>query len=109
MTEPGKANDFVAAITKYLGPTFDEQFKAGDATYYGMDEQYVLTGPGSMRCTVVTFPNAEAMNKWADAVAATIDKMSADDRKAMQDALAGTTVPNSRRDMLARITHSAHK
>jgi hypothetical protein len=62
-----------------------------------------------MRCTVVTFPNAEAMNKWADAIAATLDKMSAGDRKAWQDALASATVPNSRRDILARITHSAHK
>lgn len=109
VTQPGKSDDFVATIKKYLGPTFEDQFKKGNATSYGMDEQYVLTEPGSMRCTVVTFPDAEAMNKWADAIAATIDKMSQDDRKSWQDALASTTVPNSRRDMLARITHSAHK
>jgi len=109
LAQPGKADDFVATIKKYLGSTFEEQFKKGVATSYEMDEQYVLNGPGSMRCTVVTFSNAENMNKWAEAIAATFDKMSADDRKGFQDALASSTVPNSRRDLLARITHSAHK
>jgi len=109
LTQPGKADDFVATIKKYLGPTFEEQFKKGVATSYGMDEQYVLNGPGSLRCTVVTFSNAENMNKWADAIAATLDKMSPDDRKGFQEGIRGSTVPDSRRDMLARITHSAHK
>jgi len=109
LTQPGKADDFVATIKKYLGATFEDQFKKGVATSYGMDEQYVLNGPGSMRCGVFTFANAENMNKWADAIAATIDKMSPEDRKGWQDGLANSTVPNSRRDILARITHSAHK
>src|SRR5712692_5344099 len=107
LTQPGKADDFVATIKKYLGPTFEDQFKKGVATSYGMDEQYVQTGPGSMRCTVVTFPNAEAMNKWADAIAATFAKMSPEDRKGFQDGIASSTVPDSRRDFLSRITHSA--
>jgi hypothetical protein len=109
LTQPGKSDDFVATIKKYLGPTFEDQFKKGSATSYGMDQQYVLTGPGSLRCTVVTFPSAEAMNKWADAINATIDKMSPMDSKGWQDALASTTVHDSRHDLLARITHYAHK
>jgi hypothetical protein len=109
LTQPGKADDFVATLKKYLVPTFEDQFKKGVATSYGMDEQYVQTGPGSLRCTVVTFPNAEAMNKWADAIAATFAKMSPDERKGWQDGIAGSVLPDSRRDLLARITHSAHK
>ncbi len=109
LTQPGKADEFVATIKKYLGPTFEDQFKKGVATYYGMDEQYVQTGPGSLRCTVVTFSNAENMNKWADAVAATFAKMSPEDRKGFFDGIAASTVHDSRRDMLARITHWAHK
>ena len=109
LTQPGKADDFVATIKKYLGATFEDQFKKGVATSYGMDEQYVLNGPGSMRCTVVTFANAENMNKWADAIAATFDKMSPEDRKGFQEGLRDSTVPNSRRDFLARIIRSAHK
>lgn len=109
IAQPGKADDFVATIKKYLVPTFEEQFKKGVATSYGMDEQFVLSGPGSMRCGVFTFANAENMNKWADAIAATIDKMSPEDRKGFQEGLRDSTVPNSRRDLLARITHSAQK
>jgi hypothetical protein len=109
LTQPGKSDDFAATIKKHLGATFEEQFKKGVATSYAMDEQYVLTGPGSLRCTVVTFSNAENMNKWAEAVAATIDKMSPEERKGWQEGILKTTVPDSRRDILARITHSAHK
>ncbi len=109
VTQPGKDDDFVATIKKYLGPTFEDQFKKGNLTAYGMDEQYIFNGPGSLRCSVYVFPSAEAMNKSADAIVATFDKMSPDDRKGFQDAIASSTVPNSRRDMLARITHSAHK
>ncbi len=108
LTQPGKAEDFIANIKKYLVPTFEDQFKKGNATYYGMDAPYVQTVPGSMRCTVVTFPNAEAMNKWAEAVNARVDKLNAEDN-GFQDALASSTVPNSRRDILARSTHYAHK
>jgi hypothetical protein len=109
LTQPGKGDDFTSALKKYLGPNFEDQFKKGNAASYAMDQEYVLTGPGSMRCTVTTFPSAEAMNKWADALNSTLDKMSPEDRKGWQDALASFTVADSRRDMLARITHSAHK
>jgi hypothetical protein len=109
LTQPGKADDFVATIKKYLGPTFEDQFKKGVATFYGMDEQFVFNGPGSLRCTVVAFSNAQNMNKWADAIAATLAEMTPEERKGWQEGLLSTTVPDSRRDMLARITHSAHK
>jgi len=47
------------------------------------------------------------MDKWANAVNATLGKMTAADR----DAFYGSTVTDSRRDFVARITHSgaAHK
>ena len=109
LTQSGKSDDFVATLKKYLVPTFEDQFKKGNAVYYGMDEQYVLNGPGSLRCTVADFPNAEAMNKWADAIAATMAKMTPGERKGWQDGLANSVVFDSRRDILARITRSAHK
>jgi hypothetical protein len=103
--KPGKADDYVAALKKYLGPTFDEQFKKGVATSYGMDEQYVHNQAPSLRCLVITYPDAESMDKWATAINAALGKMTQADR----DALASTTVPDSRRDFMARLTHYAHK
>ncbi len=101
----GNPEDYSAALMKYLGPTFEEQFKKGVVTSYGIDSQYVNTGAPSLRCVVVTYPNAENMDKWAAAINATFGKMSQADR----DAFFGTTVPDSRRDLMARLTHYAHK
>jgi len=86
-------------------PTFEDQLKKGSATYYGVDEQYVHTGPGSIRCLVINYPNADGMDKWAAAINATFAKMSAAER----EEFANATVADSRRDILARITHSGHK
>jgi len=90
---------------KLLVPTFEEQLKKGVATYYGVDEQYVNTSAPSMRCVVITYPNAEGMDKWAAAINATMAKWSPAERAEF----AGATVADSRRDILARITHSGHK
>jgi hypothetical protein len=104
-TQPGKPDDYATALKKYLWPTFEEQFKKGVATYVGLDQQYVNNAAPSLRCLVITYPNAESMDKWATAVNATLGKMSQADR----EAFFATTVPDSRRDFMARVTHYAQK
>lgn len=105
--KPEKPEGYAAALKKYLWPTFEDQVKKGVASYVGVDAQYVNTSAPSLRCVVVTYPNAESMDKWVTAVNATLGKMSAADR----DAFYGSQVTDSRRDFMARITHSgaAHK
>jgi hypothetical protein len=103
--KPDKPGEYIAVLKKYLVPTFEDQLKKGSASYYGLDEQYVNTMAPSMRCLVITYPNADGMDKWATAINATLGKMSAADR----DAFFGSTVLDSRRDIMARITHSGHK
>jgi hypothetical protein len=100
-----KPGDYAAALKKYLVPTFEEQLKKGAATFYALDEQYVNTTAPSVRCLVIDYPNAEGMDKWATAVNATLGKMSAAER----EALFGSVVADSRRDIMARVTHSGHK
>lgn len=100
-----KPSEYAAVLKKYLVPTFDEQVKKGAATFYGLDEQYVNTGAPSTRCLVINYPNAEGMDKWATAVNATLGKMSPAERAEF----AGATVADSRRDIMARITHTGHK
>jgi hypothetical protein len=109
VAKPGKGDDYVAAVNKYLGPTFEELFKKGVTTYYGFDDQYVITAAPSLRCLVITYPNAEAMNTWAATIATRLDKMSPDEHRGWVDAQANTVEPNSRRDLMARFTHYAHK
>jgi len=105
MAKADKPGDYAAALKKYLVPTFDEQIKKGAATFYALDAQYVNTTAPSMQCLVIDYPNAEGMDKWATAVNATLGKMSQADR----DAFFGSTVADSRRDIMARVTHSGHK
>jgi hypothetical protein len=100
-----KPGDYAATLKKLLVPTFEEQVKKGVATYYGVDEQYVNTSAPSTRCVVITYPNAEGMDKWAAAINATMSKWSPAERAEF----AGSTVLDSRRDIMARITHSGHK
>src|SRR5437660_8426559 len=100
-----KPEAYSATLKKLLVPTFEEQLKKGVATYYGVDEQYVNTSAPSTRCVVITYPNAESMDTWATAINTTMAKWSPAERAEF----AGATVPDSRRDILARITHSGHK
>jgi hypothetical protein len=104
-TKPDKPQLFTAMLKKLLVPTFEEQLKSGTASYWGVDEQYVNTGTPSTRCVVITYPNAEGMDKWAAAINATMAKWTAADRAEYANA----TVADSRRDILARVTHSGHK
>src|SRR5256885_201441 len=105
MAKADKPEGYAATLKKLLVPTFEEQLKSGVATYYGVDEQYVNTSAPSTRCVVITYPNAESMDKWAAAIKTTMGKWSSAERAEF----AGATVLDSRRDILARITHSGHK
>jgi len=100
-----KPGEYTATLKKLLVPTFEEQVKKGVATYYGVDEQYVNTAAPSTRCVVINYPNGEGMDKWAQAISATMSKWTPADRAEFF----ASTVPDSRRDILARITHSGHK
>jgi hypothetical protein len=103
--KPDKPEGYAAALKKYLWPMVEEQAKKGVVSYVGLDSQYVNNQAPSMRCLVITYPNAEGMDKWAAAVNGTFAKMSDADR----EAFFGSTVADSRRDIMARITHSGHK
>lgn len=104
--KPDKPEEYAAAVKKYIWPMVEEQSKKGVVNYVGLDSQYVNNSAPSMRCLVINFPNADGIDKWAAAVNANFSKMSPADR----DAFFGSTVTDSRRDFMARITHSAaHK
>lgn len=103
--KPDKPEGYAAALKKYLWPTVEAQIKQANALYVSLDSQYVNNMAPSVRCLVINYPNAESMDKWATAVNVALGKMSEADR----DALFGSVVPDSRRDILARVTHSGHK
>lgn len=103
--KPDKPESYTPMLKKLLVPTFEEQVKKGVATYYGVDEQYVNTAAPSTRCVVINYPDAESMDKWAAAINTTMAKWGPAERAEY----ASATVADSRRDIMARITHSGHK
>lgn len=103
--KPDNPDAYSAAVKKYLWPFAAELVKQGVVSYVGIDSQYVNTGSPSLRCLVVSYPNAESLDKWANGVNTNFNKMS----KADRDEFFGSTVADSRRDSLMRITHSGHK
>jgi hypothetical protein len=103
--KPEKPEAFTAMLKKLLVPTFEEQLKKGVASYWGVDEQYVNTGAPSTRCVVINYPNAEGIDKWAEAINATMAKWTPAERAEYISA----SVADSRRDILVRVTHSGHK
>ena len=103
--KPEKPEEYTGALRKYLWPMVEDQSKKGVVSYVGLDSQYVNNDAPSVRCLVISYPSADSMDKWATAVNATFAKMSPADR----DAFFGSTVTDSRRDIMARITHSGHK
>ena len=107
--QPGKGGDYVALIKKYIGPVAEEQMKNGTLTYFAIDEQYVMAETPALRWIVYAFPSAEAMDKFAAAITALFAGMSPADNKAWSDGLASSIVPDSRRDVLARVTQYASK
>jgi len=109
--QPGRGDDYVALMRKYFQTAVDEEVRNGVGTYWGMDENYIQSRDSSMRYLVSTYPNAAALDKWAATQASVLEKMSPEDRKALQDGIASTTVTDSPRSFhyLARITHYAQK
>jgi hypothetical protein len=105
MAKADKPEGYTATLKKLLVPTFEEQVKKGVATFYGVDQQYVNTGAQSLRCVVITYPYAESIDKWATAITTTMSKWSPAERAEF----ASSTVPDSRRDFMSRITHSGRK
>jgi hypothetical protein len=103
--KPDKPGEYTAMMKKLLIPTFEEQLKKGVAAYWGIDEQYVNTVAPSTRCVVIDYPNADSMDKWAAAINTTMGKWTAAERAEYL----GATVADSRRDIMARYTHSGHK
>lgn len=105
MTPASKPDEYGAALKKIFWPTFVEQLKNGAVNAFSVEQQYINNGPQSMRCLAIHYVNAAGLDTWTKNVGAVLAKMSKEER----EAFFATTVPDSRRDLLARITHRAHK
>jgi len=105
MTPANRSDEYGAALKKIFWPTFEEQIKNGAVNSFSVSQQYINHAPQSQRCLAITYVNGEGLDTWTRNVGAVLAKMSKEER----DAFFATTMPESRRDLLARLTHYRHK
>ncbi len=102
--KPGHEDEFMAAYTRYIRPVYDKLLADGTIIAYQFDTEFnIQNAPGRFFSVIVT-PDADAMDKVQAAFGEVFGK-----NPAILDALVGNLVPQSRQDLLARVTNVTHK
>ena len=102
--KPGKEQEFRAAYRQYIVPVYEKLLADGAIVDYELDTEYVMgNAPGRFFSAVVT-KDAEGLDKVRVALADLYEK-----NPAVAEALTSAGEPNSRRDLLARVTNMSRK
>lgn len=102
--QAGKMDDFLEAYRRYIVPVYEKLLAEGTIVNYQLDTEYNIENAPGRIFSVVDTRDAEGMDKVRAAVGEVFAK-----NPAAAPALASDTVPNSRNDLLARITTMTHK
>ena len=102
--QPGKIGNFLDTYRRYIVPVYEKLLADGTIVSYQLDSEYIIENAPGRTFSVVITRDAEGMDKVRAAVSEVIEK-----NPAAIDALISTTVPNSRNDLLARISTMTHK
>jgi hypothetical protein len=98
---PARGRQWRELWDKYIKPTLDQALADGTILGYGVDVEYVHTGPADGRYSWILASNAEALDKVETAFGTVLPKAAA--------AFADVTVPGTHRDSLERVLDYAHK
>jgi hypothetical protein len=102
--KPGKMDEFLDAYRRYIVPVYAKLLADGAIVSYQLDSEYnIENAPGRFFSVAVT-RDAEGLDKVRMAVGELFEK-----NPAVIGALVSPTVPNSRNDLLARVTNMTHK
>lgn len=102
--QPGKMDEFREAYRRYVVPVYEKLMAEGTIVNYQLDSEYNIENAPGRIFSVVDTRDAEGIDKVRAAVGEVFEK-----NPAAAQALASATVPNSRNDLLARITTMTHK
>ncbi len=109
LAQPGKGQEWRDLWEKYTKPTFDELLASGAISSYEVDVEQVHTEDPGWRYIVYIAPSAEGVDKVAGAIAALIQKRTAEENRTITAAFAAVTVPNAHRDSFMRVATMASK
>ena len=102
--QAGKMDDFREIFRHYLAPVYEKLVSEGAIVAYQLDTEYNIENAPGRVFVVVTTRDGDAMDKVRMAVGELFEK-----NPALNGLLASATVPNSRNDLLARITAMTRK
>ena len=102
--KPGKMDEFLEAYRHYLVPVYAKLLADGAIVSYQLDSEYNIENAPGRIFSVVTTRDAEGLDKVRMAIGELFEK-----NPAVTGALVSPGVPNSRNDLLARVTNMTHK
>jgi hypothetical protein len=102
--KPGSMDDFLEAYRRYIVPVYEKLLADGAIVAYQLDSEYNIENAPGRFFSVVDTRDAEGLDKVRAAIGELFEK-----NPAVVGALVSNTVPNSRNDVLGRITTMTHK
>jgi hypothetical protein len=102
--KPGKDEEFLEAYRRYVVPVYAKLLADGAIVAYQLDSEYNIENAPGRFFSVVLTRDAEGLDKVRMAVGELFEK-----NPAVIGALVSATAPNSRNDLLARVTNMSHK
>jgi len=102
--KPGRIGDFLDTYRRYIVPVYEKLLADGTIVAYQLDSEYIIENAPGRTFSVAITRDAEGMDKVRAAFTEVFEK-----NPALAAAFISATVPNTRNDLLARISTTTHK
>jgi hypothetical protein len=102
--KPGRIGDFLDTYRRYIVPVYEKLLADGTIVAYQLDSEYIIENAPGRTFSVAITRDAEGMDKVRAAFTEVFEK-----NPAVAAAFISATVPNTRNDLLARITAMTRK
>jgi hypothetical protein len=107
VVKPGRAREWLEGFKRYQQPVYEKLMAGGVILGYGVDREYVHSGPSGFRNVWVFLPDADAIDKESAAFEA--DGRSPEERRMIQAAVVEMTDSELHRDGLERVVKYVRK
>ncbi len=102
--KPGRMDDFLDTYRRYIVPVYEKLLADGTIVAYLLESEYIIENAPGRTFSVAITRDAEGMDKVRAAFTEVFEK-----NPAVGAAVISATVPNTRNDLLARITAMTRK
>lgn len=107
--QPGKAEEWRKLFDQYIKPLLDGLLTDGSFIAYEIEGELVHTDNPNGIYLVYIAPNADGIDKFYAAIRTRMAQATPEERRAISEAFAATTMPAAHRDFFARVLSYAQK